>query len=73
MFFMIGGPKKYGKSQRGLQLHGEIFRSQREIFLSLRKNYGHFEPKKRREPTIGGLSPLRYTNIQYFPEKSKSL
>ena len=69
---MMGGPKKYGTGQRGNQLHGEKFRSQREIFLSLRKNYGHFEPKKRREPTIGGLSPFRYTDIQHFPEKSKS-
>ena len=29
--------------------------------------------KKRRKPSINGPSPLRYTNIQHFSPKSKSL
>ena len=32
-----------------------------------------FEPKKRRESSVYGLSPLRYTNIQHFSPKSKLL
>ena len=72
-FFIVSGPEKNsGKGRRAHQLHGEKFRSQREIFLSQRKNNGQYGPKKRRKPSVFGLSPLHYTNIQHFSAKSKS-
>ena len=73
VFFIVSGPEKNsGKGRRAHQLHGEKFRSQREIFLSQRKNNGQYGPKKRRKPSVFGLSPLHYTNIQHFSAKSKS-
>ncbi|KIP62175.1 hypothetical protein ST44_07715 [Prevotella pectinovora] len=73
-FFIVSGPEKNsGKGRRAHQLHGEKFRSQREIFLSQRKNNGQYGPKKRRKPSVLGslLFTIQIYNI--FRQKANRI
>ena len=76
--FYDSGPEKFSERPRRAPIWPEkipiwpekIFISEVKFSISEVEN-ADFEQKKRREPSIYGLPPLRYTNIQHFSAKSK--
>ena len=78
--FYDSGPEKFSERPRRAPNGPEKNFISEVIFFISEENFSisevempDYEQNKRREPCVYGLSPLRYTNIQYFPPKSKSL